>query len=169
MGTSQQQRQLSRSVSGAAHGIAMTDYVAGSMHALRVRQDAASAARLAADQERAAADREIAEHDRALRQRARADYLATLTPKQRALERVRLFRKLGLMWLLLTIVIAGAAIIAAVIAGASAMLGLLGTIYISALLLASKVVRMRQRRLPPEHVEKVHEQLDRVKASLPAS
>lgn len=169
MGRSQEQRQLSQSLVGARQGVAMSDYVAGSMHELRIRQEAASAVRIAADRERAAADREIAANDRALRRRARADYLATLTRRERAIERFRLLRRLGLVWLAVSILLAGAAIIAAALAGASAMLGLLGTLYISALLLTSKVVRTRQRRLTPEHVEKVAEQLDRVKASLPTN
>lgn len=147
----------------------MSDYVAGSMYALRIRQEAAGQARQIAEQERAAAERDIAEHDRAVRDRARADYLATLTPRERAVERLRMLRRLGLVWVAVSVLLAGAAIIAAAAAGASAVLGLLGTVYISALLLSSKVVRMRQRRLPPEHVERVHEQLDRVKASLPTS
>ena len=91
MGRSQEQRQLSQSLVGARQGVAMSDYVAGSMHELRIRQEAASAVRIAADRERAAADREIAANDRALRRRARADYLQRSRGEERAIERFRFF------------------------------------------------------------------------------
>jgi hypothetical protein len=73
---------------------------------------------------------------------------------------------LGLVWLVISVSLAGVAIAAAALAGASATLGLVGTVYIVALVLAAKIVHRRAHRLPADHVERVHEQLDRVKSTL---
>lgn len=160
-------RQLPVDVSGARRGAAMSDYVAASMQSLRARQQTAAADMLEREHERRALEQRHAEHERDLRRRARQDYLSRLSRRERMIERLRHLRRLGLVWFAVSVMLAGCAIVAAAIAGASAVLGILGTIYISALLLGTKLVRARQDRLPPEHVERVHEQLDRVKASLP--
>ncbi len=152
---------------GTSSASAMSQYLADSAREIKSRQQAApSTADVEANRERAADQRRRAAEDRAIRKRVRAEWRATLTAKERLAENLRYLKRLGVVWLLVSVLLAGVAIAAAALAGASATLGLVGSVYIMALMLAAKIIHRRARRLPADHVERVHEQLDRVKSTL---
>jgi hypothetical protein len=152
---------------GADSGSAMCQYLADSARDIKSRQQTApSAASVEADRERAAAERRRAAEDRAIRKRVRAEWRATLTPRERLVENLHSLKRLRLVWLLVSVSLAAAAIAAATLAKAPTAVGVGGAVYILALLLGGKIIHRRARKLPADHVERVHEQLDRVKSTL---
>ncbi len=153
-------------IQGASSGSAMSQYLADAACEIKSRQRATgNPINVEADRERVALQRRRDAEDRAIRRRVRSEWRATLTRKERVAENVRQLKRLRLVWLVVSVSLAGVAIVAAALAGASATLGLVGTVYIVALVLSAKIIHRRARRLPADHVERVHEQLDRVKST----
>ena len=152
---------------GASSGAAMSQYLADSARAIKSRQRAtAGTAGAEVDREREASERRRAAEDRAIRKRVRAEWRATLTRRERFAENLRQLKRLRLVWLVISVSLAGVAIAAAALAGARPRLAWSAPSTSSRWCWPRRSIHRRAHRLPADHVERVHEQLDRVKSTL---
>jgi hypothetical protein len=154
-------------LAAAAHTAAMTDLLASSARDIKARQAAAAAGEQERTEELVARERSRAQEQRDLTRRVRAEYRASLNRRERLVDDVQRLRRVGHLWLLLSVAFAMLAIAMAVVAGGSGTLAVLAGAYVCALLLAMKVIRRRGERLTPEFEERVNQQLARVKSTLP--
>jgi Flp pilus assembly protein TadB len=169
MYTNGTQPQLSPDYTAASQSAAVTDVLAGSARGIKERQAAAAAAAEREGQERKERDRQLASQSRDLQKRVSAEYRATLTRSERAADRLRGLRRYRRPVLRVTVPLAALAIVAATLGRAPTALAVLGVLYLVGVMLASRLGRARAEKLTPECEERVHEQLDRVKSSLPAA
>jgi hypothetical protein len=151
------------------YSTAASDLLAGSARGIKERQAAATAAREQEEQEREELRRKLADSRRALNKRVAAELRSQLTPAERARDRVRPLRRFRRAWFAVTIPLALLAMAAAVVGRGPKELAALAGLYIAGLVAASRLARKRAERLASESDERVHEHLDRVRSSLPAS
>jgi hypothetical protein len=144
----------------------MRDYLAASMRAMKTRQESGALAELNRLEAEAQAAR--AAEDRAIRKQVKAEWRASLSPAERLLDTARDFRWLGLAWLFVTIPLAALAVIAGVLVGGPTgiAIGIGAGIYLVVVAVAFRVAKARERHVPPEHLDRVREQLERVHATL---
>ncbi|MGO9753767.1 MAG: hypothetical protein ACLP22_20115 [Solirubrobacteraceae bacterium] len=153
----------------------MRDYIAGSVRTLVARQpsfEESEATRLLVEQARAAAlERMRAAQARAVRKQMRAEWRASLTPTERVVDSFRELRRLRALWLVLSIaVVVLVGLAAGLAAGSLTTLAECGGLYIVAIALGRRVLeRRRARQLPDGFADRVSDQLERVKAAVPAS
>ncbi len=154
---------------------AMRDYLAGSAQTLAARQPAfeqSEEARLREEHKRIAAlEQARAAQARAVRKQMRAEWRASLTPIERIVDSFRELRRLRALWLVVSIAVAVIVGLAAgVAAGSATTLAECGGHYFVAIVIGRRVVeRRRARQLPEGYADRVSDQLERVKATIPAS
>jgi len=161
------QSHLSTDYGVAGRTAATTEVLGSSAAGIKERQAAAA---LVAEQERVereAEQRRYAEEQRRLQKQVDAEYRSTLTPAQRAGDRVRSLWCYN-RWAKIAAFAPGVLAVLAFIFGAVGVgVAGAGVLYVVALVVARRVIEARADKPSPEHVERVHEQLDRVKSTLP--
>ncbi|MGO9898528.1 MAG: hypothetical protein ACLP0J_02280 [Solirubrobacteraceae bacterium] len=151
---------------------ATRDYLAGSAQTLAAGQpslEQSTEARLSEERMRAAELKQTrAAHARAVRKQIRAEWRASLTPKERVVDSFRELRRLRALWPVLSIAVAGAVGLAAGLAAGSAatLVECVGLCIVAIALARRAVERRRARQLPDGFADRVSDQLDRVKATV---
>jgi hypothetical protein len=167
------ERNLDAGFDAATQDAAMREYVASAARDLNGRFPQLALV----EQQQRREDHERAaelEHARAMQARAvcrqmRAERRAGMTPRQRLLDSLGELLRLHLGWLAALVALVAGGVLAAGLADDARALAECGGVLIIVLGLSRHVVeRRRDRQIPDGYNDRVSDQLDRVKAAIPA-